>query len=85
MKNESTTIRISRPSKLALQEIAQRIGSTQIDVLAEAIEEYRKAVTLTAVNESFARLGEDEEAHRGYREEMEEWDRALNDGLEEYR
>ena len=84
MKGKSTTVRIAESSKSALEEIADKIGATQIEVLAEAIEEYRRKVILDAVNKSFARLRENEKARKEYEEELEDWDGTLADGLEEY-
>ena len=84
MKGKSTTVRIAESSKSALEEIADKIGATQIEVLAEAIEEYRRKVILDAVNKSFARLRENEKARKEYKEELEDWDGTLADGLEEY-
>ena len=84
MKGKSTTVRIAESSKSALEEIADRIGATQIEVLAEAIEEYRRKVILDAVNKSFATLRENEKVRKEYEEELEDWDGTLADGLEEY-
>jgi len=84
LKGKSTTVRIAESSKSALEEIADKIGATQIEVLAEAIEEYRRKVILDAVNKSFARLRENEKARKEYEEEREDWDGTLADGLEEY-
>lgn len=84
MKGKSTTVRIAESSKSALEEIADKIGATQIEVLAEAIEEYRRKVILDAVNKSFASLRENEKARKEYEEELEDWDGTLADGLEEY-
>ena len=84
MKGKSTTVRIAESSKSALEEIADRIGATQIEVLAEAIEEYRRKVILDAVNKSFAGLRENEKSRKEYEEELEDWEGTLADGLEEY-
>ncbi len=84
MKGKSTTVRIAESSKSALEEIADKIGATQIEVLAEAIEGYRRKVILDAVNKSFASLRENEKARKEYEEELEDWDGTLADGLEEY-
>jgi len=84
LKGKSTTVRIAESSKSALEEIADKIGATQIEVLAEAIEEYRRKVILDAVNKSFASLRENEKVRKEYEEELEDWDGTLADGLEEY-
>jgi ATPase subunit of ABC transporter with duplicated ATPase domains len=84
LKGKSTTVRIAESSKSALEEIADKTGATQIEVLAEAIEEYRRKVILDAVNKSFASLRENEKARKEYEEELEDWDGTLADGLEEY-
>jgi ATPase subunit of ABC transporter with duplicated ATPase domains len=84
LKGKSTTVRIAESSKSALEEIADKIGATQIEVLAEAIEGYRRKVILDAVNKSFASLRENEKARKEYEEELEDWDGTLADGLEEY-
>ncbi len=82
MSDKSSTVRISSSSKKALQEVAKMTGASQVEALAEAIEEYRRKVFLKEVAESFARMSEEELAD--YKREFEEWDVTLLDGLEEY-
>ena len=82
MSEKSPTVRISGASKKALEEIARIRGASQVEVLSEAVEEYRRKVALEAINESFARLSKEELA--GYKKELEEWDVTLMDGLEDY-
>jgi predicted transcriptional regulator len=82
VSDKSSTVRISSSSKKALQEVAKMTGTSQVDALSEAIEEYRRKVTLEAINESFARLSDKELAD--YRKEAEAWEVTLLDGLEEY-
>lgn len=82
MSEKSSTVRISGASKKALEEIARIRGASQVEVLSEAVEEYRRKVALEAINESFARLSKEELAD--YKKEFEEWDVTLMDGLEDY-
>lgn len=82
MSENSSTVRVSGSTKKALREITKMTGASQVDALAEAVEVYRRKVTLQAINESFARLSEEELAD--YKREFEEWDVTLMDGLEDY-
>ncbi|MHB8895413.1 MAG: toxin-antitoxin system protein [Candidatus Geothermincolia bacterium] len=82
MSDKSSTVRISSSSKKALREVARITGVSQIDALGEALEEYRRKVTIEAINESFARL--DNKDRADYEKELEAWDTSLQDGLEEY-
>lgn len=82
MGENSSTVRISGSTKKALREIVKMTGVSQVEVLSEAVEEYRRKVALEAINESFARLTREDLAE--YRREFEEWDVTLMDGLEDY-
>ena len=82
MAERSSTVRISNSSKETLEEIAQITGASQVEVLGEAIEEYRRTVMLKEIAASFARLSEEE--REDYIKEFEEWDVALPDGLEDW-
>jgi len=82
VSEKSSTVRISSSSKKALQEVAKMTGTSQVEVLSEAIEEYRRKIFLREVADSFARMSEAELAD--YRKEAEAWEVTLLDGLEDY-
>lgn len=76
------TIRASELTHQRLKEISKTTGQSIQAVLDLAVNEYRKQVFLTALNEDFARLREDPAKWAEELEERKLWEGALADGLE---
>lgn len=83
MKEKSTTVRVSRRTKQVLDEIAAAEERPMTELIAEAVEQYRRRSMLKAINESFSRLKSDEKAWAEVTREREIFDATLMDGLED--
>jgi hypothetical protein len=83
MTMSMSTIRIRARSRQALKEIADATGRSMQDALDEAIEEQRRRLYLEGLNADYASLRRDTAAHRDRMKEVEAWDRANLDGLED--
>ena len=76
----SMTVRIDEVSRHTLRELAERRGESMQEVLATAIEEYRRRHFLETANSAFATLRKQPTAWRREKEERKVWDRTLQDG-----
>ena len=79
---KATTVRIRQTSHQALKEIAATTGQSLQDALEQAIEERRRRVYLEGAAADYAALKRDPKAWADYRKELEIWDTASADGLE---
>jgi hypothetical protein len=80
MRGKVIRIRLSASSKRTLDRVTVATGLSPDDAVATALDSYSRKVFLEAVNESFARMSDDELAD--YKREFDEWD-AITDGLSE--
>ena len=78
-----TTVRVKRETHAALVELSHRARQPMQEVLAEAVEAYRRERFLMELNASFAALRENPEAYEEELEERRAWDATLSDGLED--
>jgi hypothetical protein len=81
MAGPSTTVRIPTATHELVREIADHEGISLQDVLARALEAYRRQRVLDEVNRSYAELRASPESWRDHQEELAAWDAALADGL----
>jgi hypothetical protein len=75
-----TTIRIREETRAGLRELEQLTGEGPQELVARAVEAYRREVIMAQTNEVYAQLrveGSD------FFDEMKEWEVTLMDGLEE--
>ena len=77
-----TTVRVSNATHQALQKLSQETNTSMQEVLAKAVEAYRRAQFIQDVNASFAVLRADPIAWREVLEERALWDATMEDGLE---
>jgi hypothetical protein len=77
-----TTIRIREETREALRELVAETGQKLQDVLAAAVEAYRRQRLLDESNRAYEALRRDPEAWREEQEERRAWDQILADGLE---
>lgn len=66
-----------------VREIAAHDHESMPDVLARAVEEYRRRRFLESANQAFAAMKSRPKAWAGELEERKAWDETANDGLEE--
>ena len=76
----SPTVRIDEVSRQTLRELSERRGESMQEILARAIEEYRRRHFLEGANTAFAALRKQPKAWKQEREERKAWDRTLRDG-----
>jgi hypothetical protein len=79
----STTIRVSEKTRATLHELARDEDAPMAEVVERAIEQYRRARFLDAVNAGYAALRADPVAWAEVEAERRLWDATLADGLEE--
>lgn len=72
----ATTIRIREETRDLLRELEERTGERTQDLLARALDQYRRSVLLAETNAAYARLEEDPDG------ELDEWGATLADGLD---
>ena len=76
----SLTVRIDEASRQVLRELAEHRGTSMQEILATAIEEYRRRHFLETANAAFAALHKQPKAWKQEKEERKAWDRTLRDG-----
>jgi hypothetical protein len=79
----SATVKIDVVTYAKLREVAAETGKPMIEVLAKAVENYRRQTFLEALNEDFAALRKDVSAWQEESAERAAWDNVLADGLED--
>lgn len=75
-------VRISSETHSRLKAMASASGETIGEILAKAVDVYRRKMVLNDSNRAFARLKERKELWKDEQNEREEWETALADGLE---
>ena len=78
-----TTVKINPQTYAALKETVAETGEPMIDVLAKAVEAYRRRSFLEGLNADFGKLRKDPQAWSDEQAEREQWDVTLADDLEE--
>lgn len=79
----TTTVRIKEETHATLAQLAEESGETMQEVLAKAIESYRRQRILAQTDAAYAALREDRQAYEALLEERRAWDVTLSDGLNE--
>jgi hypothetical protein len=74
-----TTVRIREETREALRELERMTGLGTQDLLARAVEQYRRDVILAETNAAYARTADSPE----FRDELADWEATLLDGLED--
>lgn len=79
---ETTMIRVRSDIRELLRDLAHEQGTSMQDILARALEEYRRALIFDQADRSYAALRADPIAWTEELEERAAWDGTLADGLE---
>lgn len=74
-------VRVSDSTHKALKDLSEREHEPMPEIVARAVEEYRRARFLREANAAYTTLRQDPEAWKQELEERETWDTALKDGL----
>lgn len=77
-----TTVRIREETRQALRELEHQTGEGTQDLLARAVDQFRRSLILAETNVAYARLNA--EADNDFTAELAEWEDTLADGLDEY-
>jgi hypothetical protein len=79
----TTTVRIDETTHAILRELARDMNVSMREVLAQAVEAFRRTRFLDEANAAYARLRADPQAWAEELEERRLWDNTLMDGLED--
>ena len=74
-----TTVRMTEETRAVLRELARETNETMQQVLAKAVEAYRRRWILERHNASYSALRADPEAWREVRQERAAWDMRPQD------
>jgi hypothetical protein len=77
-----TTVRIRKETRETLRALEQETGFRTTELLARAVEQYRRSVILGLTNTAYAALRADPDGWAELQAERDEWDATLADGLE---
>ena len=79
------TVRVHENTHHALKELARQTGEAMADILAKAIDQYRRQRFLQGLGEDFAALRHQPEAWQEELRERQVWDATLGDDLDRSR
>jgi predicted transcriptional regulator len=68
-----TTIRISKETREALRELERQTGQAPQDLLARAVDQFRRSLTLAETNMAYGALRADRDAWAEAEAERAEW------------
>ena len=77
----TTTVRVEQHTQATLKELAAQTGESMSEVLAKAVEAYRRQRIIEQTNAAYAALRRNPEQWREIEEERSAWDVTLSDGL----
>jgi histone H3/H4 len=80
-QSASLTMRVDRATRQSVEDIARRVGSSMQEVVAQAVEAYRRQIIVDEANIAYGRLRADPQASEAFDREHEIWEQALSDGL----
>ena len=80
---ETTTVRVRNETHATLRSLSAAAGQPIPDVVAAAVEMYRRAQFVEAANAYYARLRERDQDWQAELAERKLWDATLLDGQEE--
>lgn len=78
------TVKLSAEAHASLKELAEAEGVTLMEEIGRIIEEKRRQRMFDEAEKAYEELREDEAAWNDYRDEVEEIEGTIGDGLEEY-
>lgn len=77
----SASVRVNQETKRMIEQIAARKGTTQADVISEAVARAYKDLFWQQTRDAFLKLREDSQAWQQYVAEAESLDAAAADGI----
>jgi hypothetical protein len=76
-------VRVREETREALRELEQQTGQRTPELVARAVDQFRRSLVLAETNVAYAALRSDREAWAELESEREEWETTLADGLED--
>ena len=76
------TVRISEESRQILMDLVRHTGQPIIEVLARALDDYKRKLFFERMNAGYADLQADPEGWTDHLAERKQWDETLMDGLD---
>lgn len=77
-------VRVPFETHSMLKAMASASGETIGEILAKAVESYRRELLLEDTNEAFSKLKEQADLWKGELDEREEWEGSLLDGQSDH-
>jgi hypothetical protein len=74
----TTTVRVSVGDHALLQDIAEMLGRSQLDIMHDALEYFRRAQMLRAMNTAFAALRAEPSEWASVLAERADWDAVID-------
>ncbi len=78
-----STVRIREDTRETLRDLERRTGAGPQEILARAVEQFRRSLILAEANAAYGALRQDAEARSELEAERREWEGTLADGLED--
>ena len=78
----AAVVRVTDETRAILRDLSQEMNEPMQQVLAKAVEAYRRRRILELSNAAYAALRSDPQAWQEMLDERAEWDATLMDGLE---
>lgn len=78
-----SSVSIPEKTQRALEDLVEQTGESPQEIVAAAIEAYRRSRFIAGANAAYAALKADPVAWKEILEEREEWDVTLLDGLDD--
>lgn len=79
----STTVRVREETRKILRELAEQAGEPMLQILAKAVEVYRRQYILERANMAYEAMRSDSDAWQEEERERSAWDATLADDLGE--
>lgn len=77
-----TTVRIREETREALRELEHQTGEGTQELLARAVDQFRRSLILAETNAAYGRMKANPDDE--FAAELAEWDGTLADGLDDY-
>jgi hypothetical protein len=78
-----TTVRIKQETREVLRELERQTGERTPELLARAVDQFRRSLILAETNAAYSALRASEADHAELEDERAEWDETLADGLDD--
>jgi hypothetical protein len=78
-----TTVRIKQETREALRELERQTGERTPELLARAVDQFRRSLILAETNVAYGALRASGADRADLEEERAEWDETLVDGLDD--